>query len=189
MPDILHLHGYALKASAILFANFTDAAMGIVITYHQAAEPLDNRIDLGVPYFSISLLLNVFLTFMIVIRLVRHSREVRGALGPLVKPSRLYQTIVTIFVESSALYAVTFILFIGPWAAGSGAQLIFFPILAQVQVRDIFLMRCNLGDRLTHGDGTGNFSASHRPTGRQTESIYERKYWLWGYRCYSFEPG
>jgi hypothetical protein len=112
--------------------------MGIVITYHQAAEPFDKKIDFGIPYFLISLLLNVFLTFMIVIRLVRHSRDIRGALGPLVKSNRLYKAIVIILVESSALYAVTFILFIGPWGAGDGAQFLFFPILAQIQVRTVF---------------------------------------------------
>lgn len=122
----------------MLSANFIRTAMGIVITYHQVADPLEKRINLGVPYFSISLLLNVFLTLMTVIRLLRHSRDIRDALGPLVKPNRLYKAIVTILVESSALYAVTLILFIGPWGAENGAQFIFFPILAQIQVRTVF---------------------------------------------------
>lgn len=107
---------------------------GILVTYHQAAEPLDNVIDFGIPFFAISLSLNVLLTSMIVIRLVRHMKDIQGAIGPLFKPNRLYGIVITILVESCALYVVSFVLYIGPWGAGDGAQLIFFPILTQVQV-------------------------------------------------------
>ena len=127
--------------SATALANVTGAVMGILVTYHQAAEPLDNIIDFGTPLFAISLSLNILLTSMIVVRLVRHMRDIQGAIGPLVKPNRLYGVIITILVESCALYVVSFVLFIGPWGAGDGTQLIFFPILAQVQVRNILFYR------------------------------------------------
>ena len=59
-------------------------------------------------------------------------------MGPLARPKRLHEAIITIFVESSALYAVCFLLYIAPWGAGRIIQFIFFPILAQVQVCAIF---------------------------------------------------
>jgi hypothetical protein len=123
-------------------ANVTCPVTGSVVVYRQASQAVNaNPIDFGIPYFSISLGLNLILTLMIVIRIVRHSRDVRDAIGSLVRPKRLYGAIVTIFVESSALYAVVFLLYIAPWGAGSSLQFIFFPILSQVQVCATF-SRC-----------------------------------------------
>jgi len=48
--------------------------------------------------------------------------------------SSLYRTIVTMLIESSALYAITSLLFVGPYAANDYASDIFLPILAEVQV-------------------------------------------------------
>ena len=94
--------------------------------------------DFGVPSYSISLALNVILTLMIVIRLVLHSQKIRRALGAPATTSGLYNALVTMLVESSALYAVSFLLFIGPWGAGNPSSNIFSPILAETQVRPDF---------------------------------------------------
>lgn len=112
--------------------------MGITLTYkisqpNGAWNSLD--INLGLSYFSISVSLNVILTLMIVIRLVLHSRNVRNAVGAAAKATRLYKTIVTMLIESSALYAASFLLYIGPWGANSNVSDIFFPLLAETQVR------------------------------------------------------
>ena len=76
---------------------------------------------------------------MIVTRLVRNSRNVRNAIGTPSRVGGLYKTTVTVLVESCTLYAVSYILFIGPWAAGSPATNIFYPILAETQVRTVFM--------------------------------------------------
>ena len=150
--------GALRKPAATFSANATYTATGIAVIYHQASEVYTtDPIDFGIPYFSISLSLNVLLTLMIVTRLVRHSRDVRDAMGPLARPKRLHEAIITIFVESSALYAVCFLLYIAPWGAGRNIQFIFFPILAQVQVCAIFLhfvpTRGSIGIWLSdHGD-------------------------------------
>ena len=79
-------------------------------------------------------------------------------MGPLARPKRLHEAIITIFVESSALYAVCFLLYIAPWGAGRNVQFIFFPILAQVQVCAFFFLhfvptRGRIGIWLSdHGD-------------------------------------
>ena len=46
----------------------------------------------------------------------------------------LHKTIVTVLIESSALYAVNSLLFVGPWGANSHVADIFLPILAETQV-------------------------------------------------------
>jgi len=91
--------------------------------------------DFGLPYYSISISLNVLLTMMIVIRLVLHNRDVRSTLGSPGGISGLYKALITMLVESSALYTVNSLLVIGLWAAGSTVAEVFFPVLAEIQVR------------------------------------------------------
>ena len=71
---------------------------------------------------------------MIVIRVVLYMRFIRTAKGS-AGLDGLYKGIVTVLIESSALYAVNSLLFVGPWGAGNHASDIFLPILAQTQVR------------------------------------------------------
>ena len=59
-------------------------------------------------------------------------------MGPTATTNRLYKTIVTILVESFALYTVTFLLFIGTWSARSDFVYTFFPILVETQVSASF---------------------------------------------------
>lgn len=94
--------------------------------------------DFGKTYYSMSLSLDVLLTLMIVTRIVLHSRDFKKAMGSLVKPDRLYKALVTILVESCALYTVSYLLFLGPWASSSPICDAFFPMLASNQVRVIF---------------------------------------------------
>ena len=67
-------------------------------------------------------------------------------MGASAQASGLYKVVVTMLIESSALYAVTSLLFIIPWSIKSGVQFIFFPILADAQVRVVPLFSlCDLG--------------------------------------------
>jgi hypothetical protein len=109
----------------------------------QTAQPYSRfwitlAVNFGLPYFSISLAINVILTSMIVIRLILHSRNIRNAMGTQDGASGVYKAIITVLVESSTLYTVSFLLFIGPWGAMNYAEDIFFPPLAEIQVRTPF---------------------------------------------------
>lgn len=112
--------------------------MSVVTLYHASLSNLNLwrgiTINFGLPYFTISVGLNVILTFMISIRLILHSRDIQSVMGSTPGGSSLYKTIVAMFVESSALYVVTSLLFIGPYAANNSSSDIFLPILAEVQV-------------------------------------------------------
>ena len=113
--------------------------MGAAYIY-QTARPNDRiwntvAANFGLPYFSISIALNILLTLMIVIRVVLYMRFIRTAKGASAGLDGLYKGIVTVLIESSALYAVNSLLFVGPWGAGNHASDIFLPILAQTQVR------------------------------------------------------
>lgn len=127
--------------------------MGILFLY-QTSQPDSSiwnsvAINFGLPYFSISLSLNILLTLLIVARLAMHSRNIRNAMGAPAGASGLYETIITVLVESCAIYAVTSLLFVVPWGAKSHVADIFLPILAEVQVRALFtpcLSKSNRGD-------------------------------------------
>ena len=143
LPFLLYLASFGMywgspKANRTLSANATDTAMGIAFIY-QIAGPNFLTIDCSTPYYSISASLNVLLTLMILARLVRHSGNVRKAIGASTRIGGLCKTAATLLVESFALYAVSYILFIGPWGANSGATNIFFPILVEAQVRAVLM--------------------------------------------------
>ena len=106
--------------------------MGIVVVYQTAQ--LSGNIWAVLPYFSISLSFNVLLTLMIVIRLIFHAKTVRNAMG-MAGVGGLCKAIITMLVESCALYAVNSVLFIGLWSARNSAENIFLPILTETQVR------------------------------------------------------
>jgi hypothetical protein len=76
-------------------------------------------------------------------------------MGSPARTGELYRAIVTILVESSALYAVNSLLFIVPWSRESALTEFFFPILAETQVRAVLLFPDyrNHGTRLSnHAD-------------------------------------
>lgn len=91
-----------------------------------------------VPYFSICLALNVLLTLMIIARLVLHSRNIKKAVGASSGPVSLYSTIITMLVESSALYAIGHLLYIVPTVSDSYVASIFSSALGEIQVRATF---------------------------------------------------
>ena len=78
---------------------------------------------------------------MLITRLVLHSKNIRRAMGDQDGASGLYKQIITILVESGALYATGCVLLLGSWAVPNGpgvAALVAFQILPEVQVRTIF---------------------------------------------------
>lgn len=101
--------------------------------------------NITISYYSISISLNVILTLMIVIRLALHSRNIRNVTGATTGISGLYKAVVTTLVESSALYTVAFLLYIGPWIANSYLALVFSPVLGGIQVRADFCVPSILG--------------------------------------------
>lgn len=106
-------------------------------------------------YYSISLSLNVLLTLMIAIRLIRHSKNIRHALGP-GTDGGLYNVLVTIVVESCVLYAIISLVFMGAIGSQNQVQAVFGPSFITIQVRvvtspSLFPLR-NFGTQLSnHG--------------------------------------
>ena len=105
----------------------------LVWSFQTNGGPIHFNVD--TPYYLISFSLNLLLTFMIITRLILHSRQIQQAMGVTTKAGRLYKAIVVLLVESCALYAISLLPFIilslsrNPVYEG-----IFWPILNETQV-------------------------------------------------------
>ena len=111
--------------------------MGIM-TIFQSSQPNANlwtsvTVEFALPYFSISTALNITLTLLICTRLIFHQRKAKRNLGESAR-SLPYNGIMAMLVESSMLYAVSSLLFIGTYGGNNNASAIFLPILSQTQV-------------------------------------------------------
>jgi len=150
LPRLVRIPPFHTPAR-MLRTNPIDAGMGIVTLYFQYHRSDQHAIlgfsKFGVAYLLISVSLNVLITLMIVVRLILHARNVRTATGSLAEISGLCKTISTMFIESCALFTVSSLVLVGALAAyiysnniniygvGRIAARIFFPILAEIQVR------------------------------------------------------
>lgn len=108
-----------------------------IITLFQSAQPnasLWSRITVQfvVPYWSLSVSLNVLLTLIISFRLLHMRRSVAVVLGP--EHSKVYTSVVSMIIESAALFSGTGLFFIICYARNSNIQNLVLPILDQVVV-------------------------------------------------------
>ena len=141
-PCLVYLASLGTSASPPRPCQLTSLLQRWVLYSSTTSQPIDPNPDaftLNYPYFAISLSLNILLTLMIIIRLVLLGRDIRSPTGTRATTTGLCEAVVTMLVESFALYAVNFLLFIVPWATGSSVWAIFSPILADVQVRVLCL--------------------------------------------------
>ena len=123
-------------------SNNVDEATGVVYIYNQSITALNSQtlMDSGTSYNSISLSLNVILTLMVISRLAWHTRNIRKAIGASDTVVGSYTTIVTMLVESYALYAVIFLLYMITFATNNSIDFVFGGFLGPAQVRAIFAL-------------------------------------------------
>ena len=141
MPSVPRFHWCVVaspagKLAVMPLANNTDAAMGIALICGIVTPKFNRSVGtaIDISCFSISVGLNLLLTLMIVARLAVHSKNIRKAMGGSDGAGRLYQTIITVLVESCALYSACLTVYIGLYGSGNTAQLLVFPIVSVVQV-------------------------------------------------------
>ena len=136
-PSLPQASGYMLVNSAI------DVVLGIVDIYQNSGAKLytTTTTNITTSYLSICLPLNVLLTLLIVTRLIMHikiARRVTGASGGSSGLHTVATAVVTMLIESYALYAITLLLFIAPWAVDSSVLLLFSEVIASMQVCSLF---------------------------------------------------
>jgi hypothetical protein len=85
-----------------------------------------------IPYFSLSLALNILVTIAIVARLLLYRHRITRALGP--AHGSQYAGIATMIIESAAIYSSFSLLFLIPFALNNPISAIFLQALGNVQV-------------------------------------------------------
>ena len=176
------------KPTMILWTNPTNVGMGITMLYFQRYGDTDITPvyrKFSIPYLSISVSLNILLTLMIVIRLVLHGRDLRAAPKSPVGIRGLYRTASTMLIESCALFAMSSLFVLGALVSVEDSYLghfiadIFFPILAETQVRAFPQPRSPGQPPNVTVDWTGDRSTAHHPAGCQWERGDEPHYHHW----------
>ena len=89
-------------------------------------------IKIGTAHWSLSIGMNILITSAIAGRLLRMRATIRKALGP--NHSSPYTSVLSMIVESAALYTSWAIIFLVPFAREDTFQNIVLPSLGQVQV-------------------------------------------------------
>lgn len=92
----------------------------------------------SLPYFIITLSLNILLTIMIIARLASRSRNIQNAMGVSTGTSKLFKAIASIFAESCLLFLINSLLFLPSLIVGGRLAFISFPPLAQSQVSIVY---------------------------------------------------
>jgi hypothetical protein len=134
---------------------------GIAYIYEQSTDGFYLE-SLGISFFSMAFSLTILLTLMIVTRLILHSRDIRKAMGGSNQTNGrgLYTAIVTMLIESYALYALTFVTYAVPWAIDSYVASTVSKLLGSVQVIAPYLIILRVANRraLTNDviSGTGS---------------------------------
>ncbi|EJD41420.1 hypothetical protein AURDEDRAFT_169584 [Auricularia subglabra TFB-10046 SS5] len=105
-----------------------------ILTVYQLAQPGAQffstiGLALTLPYFSLSISLNLLLTVMIVTKLLAMRRRLRTALGT--HHARMYTGMPAMLVESAALYAVFSIMFIATYSINNSLFNVCLPIQAR----------------------------------------------------------
>lgn len=150
---------------------------GILWLYH-AASLNGYSVSAEITYFIVCLLLNVLLTLMIIARLVLHRRNIRNAIGASFGAGGMYASIITMLVESAALYAIGYLLYIVSFASNGYAGYIFTPPLGEIQVIAPFMIILRVANRsaltsdaVTTGNvGSLRFESEGDSTGDSTDS-------------------
>ena len=116
--DVPRLFRYALDcsyANVISLANAGGKAMGILY-FHWLARPdgfywvAPMVPEFDVAFWSISIVLNLLLMLLIVIRLGLHHMNVRNVMGGAAGAGGLYKAVIAILIESFSLHAINFLL-------------------------------------------------------------------------------
>ena len=125
------------KPLAAYQADTTEIATGVLPISLYFVANYELVIPFSTAYNWISFSLNFLLTLMIVVRLLLHNRNIRNAIGATSGLGGLYTAVVTMLVESCALYSIAYLIYTVSEVVGSNAGLLFSAI-AEIQVRSVF---------------------------------------------------
>ena len=142
VPGLPCLCWYVLnfwQADSGTLDNITGVVTGIACIWVESTKFFTIvSVNLANSYPRIWLSPKVLLTLMIVTRLILHRRKFRKAIGASDRSDGLYKAAVVMLIESCALCAIAYILYIVPWGGESSIGNLFTGALDSIQVRGVF---------------------------------------------------
>ncbi|TFK38740.1 hypothetical protein BDQ12DRAFT_605193 [Crucibulum laeve] len=129
-----------LAFPVILFIGEVASGILLLIQVSHSPSTIWNSVDLGLPYFALAAACNVTITLTIATPLLLHRRRLLKTFGRGNSYSEPYTSAAAILVESSAVYDIVAVVFIGTYAAKSDVSHLFLSTLSQVQVIAPFLV-------------------------------------------------
>ncbi|KAF9475286.1 hypothetical protein BDN70DRAFT_936015 [Pholiota conissans] len=114
--------------------------MGVLFLIQvSAASPwTTSTINWTIPFFSLSLSLNIILTTVIVVRLMLHRRQIGGIMED--SHGKHYTSIAAMVIESASIFSVFSLLFLVPFVLNNAINQIFFQALSIVQINAMLLI-------------------------------------------------
>ncbi|KAF5336393.1 hypothetical protein D9611_006733 [Ephemerocybe angulata] len=151
LPFLLYLASIATAIAVLVQTNVPNSSIFSLLKL--------GRLTLG--NFSINAALNIIITALISVRLIIHQLTIKRTMGTDSDSLKLYTSLWTILVESSALYAVFSLMFIVTFGINHPSGIMFLPILGQIQVIAPLLvaLRISRGRALT----TQSMKSTSRP--------------------------
>jgi len=153
-----------------------------IITVFQTAQPGASlwtkvTVNFALPYWSLSISLNIIVTLLIAGRLLVVRKALREALGA--EHAKKYTSAIAMLIESAALYSITSIVFIITYARNSYVQNLVLPVLCSVMPTAplLILLRVASGNGFSRNTtvelaqtSKGSADRSYRPaSGNSTE--------------------
>jgi hypothetical protein len=123
-----------LLLPVILYIGEVISGVLLLVQVAHSPETIWNSVNLGLPYFALAAACNVAITLTIATPLLVHRFRLRKAFGRKNEYTEPYTSAIAILVESSAIYAVVAVIFIGFYARNNSASHLFLSTLSQVQV-------------------------------------------------------
>lgn len=102
------------------------------------SSPYTSGVNYTIPFYTLSLALNIIMTIAIVARLLLFRHRIASALGS--GHGSQYTSIVAMIVESAAIYSSFSIVFLVLFAIDNPVSSVFIIPLGEVQVRLVDLM-------------------------------------------------
>ncbi|KZV92734.1 hypothetical protein EXIGLDRAFT_577114, partial [Exidia glandulosa HHB12029] len=117
----------------LMFLGTFVCGIFVMVQTSQPGANLWTRVTVNflIPYFSLSIALNIIVTLMIVGYLFSHRRSIEASIGK--QHAKQYTSVIAMVTESAALYSVFSIIFIIAYGRNDPAQNLFLPALGQVQ--------------------------------------------------------
>ncbi|KAJ7077413.1 hypothetical protein B0H15DRAFT_562964 [Mycena belliarum] len=132
---------YVMAFPALMF--LASLTMGIIFGIETtSADGLfgSTTASFGIPYFAISLSLNIILTLLIVGRIWYHQRSLKALFGNDHTHARPYQLLLTMFIESAALFSIISILLLVTFALGNPINQIWLGVAPAIQLVSTYLI-------------------------------------------------